>query len=53
MALLREVWRKLHDNGIQNFYSTPNTMIKSRRVRWKRCERGKKMPIFWSQNLEE
>jgi hypothetical protein len=27
-------WRKLHNEELHNFYSSPNRMIKSRRMRW-------------------
>jgi hypothetical protein len=32
-------WRKLHDEELHNWYSSPNSirMIKSRRVRWGRA----------------
>jgi hypothetical protein len=27
-------WRKLHNEELRNLYSTPNRMMKSRRMRW-------------------
>jgi hypothetical protein len=27
-------WRKLHNKELHNLYSSPNIMIKSRRMRW-------------------
>jgi hypothetical protein len=27
-------WRKLHSEELQNLYSSPNRMIKSKRMRW-------------------
>jgi hypothetical protein len=29
-------WRKLHNEELQNLYSSANRMIKSRRMRWTR-----------------
>jgi hypothetical protein len=27
-------WRKMHDKELHNLYSSPNRIIKSRRMRW-------------------
>jgi hypothetical protein len=33
---MAQTWRKLHNEELHNFYSSPNIirMIKSRRIRW-------------------
>jgi len=52
-------WRKLHNEELNNLYSSPNIVrvIKSRRIRWAghvaRMERGEVYTGFWWGNLRE
>jgi hypothetical protein len=56
--LTRE-WRKLHNEELNDLYSSPNIarVIKSRRVRWEghvaRMGRGEAYTGFWWVNLRE
>jgi hypothetical protein len=51
--------RKLHDEKLNNLYSSPNIVrvIKSRRMRWvknvARMGRGEVCTVFWWGNLRE
>ena len=52
-------WRKLHNEELNNLYSSPNIvrLIKSRRMRWAehvaRMGRGELCTGFWWGNLRE
>jgi hypothetical protein len=52
-------WRKLHNKGFHNFYSSPNItgMIKSKRIRWAehvaRMERRRMDIGFWWVSQKE
>jgi hypothetical protein len=52
-------WRKLHNEELNDLYSSSNTvrMIKSRRMRWAenvaRMGRGEVYTGFWWENLRE
>jgi hypothetical protein len=52
-------WRKLHSEGLNNLYCSPNIVrvIKSRRMRWAghvvRMGRGEAYTGFWWANLRE
>jgi hypothetical protein len=54
-----EVWRKLHNEELNNLYSSPNIfqVIKSRRMRWaghiERTGRRETYTGFWWRNLRE
>jgi hypothetical protein len=52
-------WRKLHNEELHNFYSSPNIirMIKSRRMRWtghvaRMWSRGMHMGYWWESQKE-
>jgi hypothetical protein len=52
-------WRRLHNEELHNFYSSPNTikMIKSRRMRWTRHvtrmgRRGMHIGHWWESQKE-
>ena len=52
-------WRKLHNNELNDLYSSPNTVrvVKSRRMKWVghvvRMGRGEAYTGFWLENLRE
>jgi len=52
-------WRKLHNGGLNDLYSSPNNVrvIKSRRMRWvgqvARMGRGEMYTGFWWGNVRE
>jgi len=52
-------WRKLHNEEVNDLYSSPTNVrvIKSRRMRWAwyvaRIERGEAYTGFWCRNLRE
>jgi len=52
-------WRKLHNGGLNDLYSSPNNVrvIKSRRMRWvgqvARMGRGEVYTGFWWGNVRE
>jgi hypothetical protein len=49
-------WRKLHNEELQNLYSSPSLirMIKARRMRWtKHAARMGKIEGFWWENQKE
>jgi hypothetical protein len=52
-----EVWRKLHNEEVHNFYSSPSIirMIKSRRMRWVRyvARIGRRRIGYWWENQNE
>jgi len=56
---LKEEWRKLHNEELNDLYSSPNIVrvIKSRRIRWAgnvaRMGRGDVYTGFWWGNLKE
>jgi hypothetical protein len=52
-------WRKLHNEELHNFYSSPNTirMIKSRRMRWaghvaRKGEKRNALGYWWGSQKE-
>jgi hypothetical protein len=54
-----EEWRKLHNEELHNFYSSPNIirMIKSRRMRWtghvaRMGRRGMHIGYWWGSQKE-
>jgi hypothetical protein len=48
-------WRKMHNEELHNFYSSPDIIrqVKSRRMRWDAWERREKCTRFWWESPKE